>query len=380
VSRPRVAYVAHSVDPRRGGMELVSARLLERLAEHVELEVVAGDGLETLPAGVRRTHVWLPSHPSIARLLAFDAIGSIRLAGVRRRADLVHTCGAVAHVRADLVSVHLSHAAVIEAQGGARPPGRRGAAGAAAGVRRRLAARLESWAMRPSRARCVAAVSRADAAELSERYPALRVEVVENGVDLERFGNERRAPRPAAVPLRVVVVAGDFERKRVALAIRAVARTTRCTLRVVGAGDLGTMRRLAASLGAAGRIQLVGHVPDVAAELFDADVVLSCSAHESFGLALVEGAAAGCAIVCTPTGVGPELVGAESPGEGGASGGAVVGADVEEIAGVLEALDADPAACHEQGRAAARRASRFTWDHMAASTLRLYDELLGVRS
>ena len=61
VSRLRVAYVAHSVDPARGGMELVSARLLERLAASVDLEVVAGDGLDTLPRGVRRTRVPIPS-------------------------------------------------------------------------------------------------------------------------------------------------------------------------------------------------------------------------------------------------------------------------------------------------------------------------------
>ena len=131
MSRLRVAYVAHSVDPDRGGMELVSARLLEHLANtvDVEVEVVAGDGLGTLPRGVRRTRIPIPSRPNVARLVVFDLLATVRLAAVRRRNDLVHSCGAVAHSRVDLMTLHLSHVAVIEAQGGSRPPGRDGLRG-----------------------------------------------------------------------------------------------------------------------------------------------------------------------------------------------------------------------------------------------------------
>ncbi|HLK46169.1 MAG TPA: glycosyltransferase family 4 protein [Acidimicrobiales bacterium] len=372
MSRLRVAYVAHSVDPARGGMELVSARLLERLAPHVDLEVVAGDGLETLPPGVRATRVPIPSRPSIARLVLFDLIASIRLIAVRRRVDLVHTCGAVAHTEVDLLTMHLSHAATIEAQGGARPPGRPGAYGAVGGVRRLLAARLEAWALRSGRTREVAAVSKSDAAELAVRYPSVRVSVVENGVDLDRFvGMER--DEDVRVPLRVVVVAGDFERKGVPLAVRAVARTQRCTLRVVGSGNRRAMRMLAADFGVSNRVEFVGHREDVEQEYAYADVVLSCSMHESFGLALVEGAASGCAVVCTPTGVGPELC--EDLGRG--PGGVVVPPNEFRIAGVLDELDADRALCRAMGRAAARRAASFSWERMADATLQLYDELIG---
>ncbi len=371
MSRPRVAYVAHSIDPDRGGMELVSARLIERIAPFVDLEVVAGDGLGTLPAGVRRTHVPIPSRPSIARLLVFDAVATVRLHRVRRRVDLVHTCGAVAHAQVDLMTLHLSHVATIEAQGGARPPGRRGLRGAVGAIRRRLAARLERRAMAAGRTLEVAAVSKADAAELAMRYPAVSVGVVENGVDLERFTGVHRDDA-ADEPLRVVVVAGDFERKGVPLAIRAVAQTRRCTLHVVGDGDTAAMRRLAAELGASERTVLVGHRRDVEVEYAAADVVLSCSLHESFGLALVEGAASGCAVVCTATGVGPELC--EDAGHG--PGGVVVAASAERIAAVLDELDADRARCRAMGKVAARRAADFSWDAMAASTLALYDDLI----
>lgn len=353
-------------------MELVSARLLERLAEHVDLEVLAGDGLETLPPGVRRTHVPIPGGPSIARLAVFDLLGSARLRAVRRRCDLVHSCGAVVHGRADVVTVHLSHASVIEAQGGARPPGRAGLGGGIASLRRTLAASFEHWLYRPGRVRRLVAISRADEVALAARYPDVTLSYIANGIEPAFGRNGANRSSDLDAPLQVVVVAGDFGRKGVALAVRSVARSARCTLRVVGDGDVEAMRGLAASLGAASRVELLGHQPDVSAELGSADVVLSCSAHESFGLAIAEGAAAGCAVVCTDTGVGPELCADDGEGPGGI----VVDPDEVAIARALDRLDADRATCRAMGRVARGHAEGFSWDAMAASTLALYDELM----
>ena len=375
MSRLRVAYVAHSVDPAKGGMELVSARLLERLAATVDLEVVAGDGLDTLPEGVRRTHIPIPSRPNAARLVLFDVVATARLRAVRRRNDLVHACGAVAHAPVDLMTLHLSHAAVIDAQGGARPPGRTGLRGLVGAVRRRQAARLERWAMRHGRTRELVAVSRADGLDLAVRYPGVPVTVVENGADLDRFAGVQRPAHGDDEPLRVVVVAGDFERKGVALAVRAVARTQRCRLRVVGAGDRAGMRDLAASVGAADRVELVAPRDDVEQEFARADVVLSCSLHESFGLAVVEGAAGGCAVVCTATGVGPELVEGDEGDDG--AGGIVVPRDEATIAAALEGLDADRATCRSMAAVASRRAARYRWDAMTQGTLARYAALAG---
>jgi glycosyltransferase involved in cell wall biosynthesis len=371
VSRLRVAYVAHSVDPARGGMELVSARLLEQLARTVDLEVVAGDGLDTLPPGVRRTRVPIPSRPNVARLVLFDLIGTVRLVAVRRRNDLVHSCGAVAHGRVDLMTMHLSHAAVIEVQGGARPPGRRGVRGWVGAWRRRRAAGLERWATRRGRTRELAAVSKAEARDLAARYPDLRVSVVENGVDTSRFEGVERGGRDGE-PLRVLVVAGDFERKGVPLAIRAVARTSNCRLRIVGDGDRRAMRKIAADYGALDRIELLAPRRDIELQFAEADVVLSCSLYESFGLAVVEGAAAGCAVVCTDTGVGPELVGDDEEEPGGF----VVPLNEFRIGGALEALAKDRVLCRAMGRAAAARAARFSWGEMTTATLARYDALL----
>ena len=371
MTRLRVAYVAHSVDPRRGGMELVSARLIERLAIEVDLEVVAGDGLETLPVGVRRTRIPIPDSPSLARLVIFDAIATVRLRAVRRRVDLVHSCGVVAHGRSDLVTVHLSHASVVEAQGMFRPPGRTGIRGAAGALRRRLALGLEHWGLRPGRVRCVAAVSRADEVDLAARYPSLPVRLVENGIDLDQFLAIDRTTRPDGEPLRVVVVAGDFERKGVGLVLEALAKAPSCVVRVAGDGDLASMRLRASHLGVAERVEFLGHRADVAHEYAWADVVLSCSVHESFGLSLVEGAASGCAVVSTDTGAAQDLC----RDEGAGAGGIVVERDPSSVAAALESLSRDPHWCRAMGANARQRASRFTWDAMAARTARIYAQL-----
>ena len=159
--------------------------------------------------------------------------------------------------------------------------------------------------MRKGRTSAVAAVSIAEGKDLQRRYPDLPVSVVENGVDLTRFADAPRPAAPEGAPLRVVVVAGDFERKGVPLAIRAVARTKDCHLRVVGDGDRRSMRRDRRGLRGPRPHRGPSRAADVEREFADADVVLSCSLYESFGLAIVEGAAAGCAVVCTDTGVGP---------------------------------------------------------------------------
>jgi glycosyltransferase involved in cell wall biosynthesis len=232
---------------------------------------------------------------------------------------------------------------------------------------------MERWTLRPGHARRLVAVSKADAEDLASRYPAVKVALIENGADVEVRTGERAHGTDPAAPLEVVMIAGDFERKGVALAVRAVARTARCRLRVVGEGDVAAMRELAASMGADGRVELLGHRSDVGEVLFSADVVLSCSVHESFGLALVEGAAAGCAVVCTDTGVGPELC----ADDGAGSGGIVVDRNEAAVSAALECLDADRSRCRAMGSVAASHARRYSWDAMADATLGLYRELAG---
>ena len=194
--------------------------------------------------------------------------------------------------------------------------------------------------------------------------PRLSVSVVENGVDLDALRAARRGPRRRrrAAP-----------RRRGRGRLRAQGRAARDPggredEGVPPAGRRGRRprARCARSPRTTGHSTASRSLPpraDVEREFADADVVLSCSLYESFGLAVVEGAAAGCAVVCTDTGVGPELVADDD----GAGAGRLRRA-AQRVPHRRRARGARAPIASSAGRWARRprrRAARFSWDEMA---------------
>jgi glycosyltransferase involved in cell wall biosynthesis len=138
--------------------------------------------------------------------------------------------------------------------------------------------------------------------ELEARVPAARgkVEVVDSGVDLERF-----SPRPAPEgPAAFLCVGSLTERKNVLRLARAFARLGDGTLTFVGDGPLRAQLE-----GRAG-IEVTGRVPhdEVPARIAAAHVVCGPSLVEPFGQALLEAMAAGRSVVATRVGGPPEFV------------------------------------------------------------------------
>ena len=154
------------------------------------------------------------------------------------------------------------------------------------------------------RASTVIAVSEYLRHELEERVPEARgkTEVVDSGVDLERF----RAVAPAAeLESPAFVHVGSLtERKNVIRLADAFASLGRGSLTFVGDGPL----RVALE-GRAG-VRVVGRVPhdDVPGWLSAADVVCGPALIEPFGQALLEGMACGKSVVATRVGGPPEFV------------------------------------------------------------------------
>jgi len=154
------------------------------------------------------------------------------------------------------------------------------------------------------RASTVIAVSEYLRRELEERVPAARgkTEVVDSGVDLERF----QAVEPAAsLPSPAFVHVGSLtERKNVVRLADAFADLGRGSLTFVGEGPLR------ARLEGRERVRLVGRVPheDVARWLSAADVVCGPALIEPFGQALLEALACGRSVVATRIGGPPEFV------------------------------------------------------------------------
>jgi glycosyltransferase involved in cell wall biosynthesis len=156
------------------------------------------------------------------------------------------------------------------------------------------------WAVR--RAASVVAVSDYLRRELEAKVPEARgkTEVVDCGVDLERFSVLPGVPGPPAF----LCVGTLSERKNVSRLARAFARLGEGTLTFVGEGALrGELERLP-------YVRLVGAVPHgrIPAQLARASVVCQPSLVEPFGQSLLEAMACGRSVVATSVGGPPEFV------------------------------------------------------------------------
>jgi len=191
------------------------------------------------------------------------------------------------------------------------------------------------------RASTVIAVSDYLRRELEDKLPAARgkTEVVDSGVDLERFGDG--APAEELESPAFVHVGSLTERKNVVRLADAFAQLGRGSLTFVGDGPLR------GRLEGRDRVRVVGRVPhdEVPGWLRAADVVCAPALIEPFGQAVLEAMACGRTVVATRVGGPPEFV----PPEAGVL---VDPLDVGGLAAALETAAGMPSP-NEAARAAA---------------------------
>ncbi|MBW3557099.1 MAG: glycosyltransferase [Actinobacteria bacterium] len=175
--------------------------------------------------------------------------------------------------------------------------------------------------------------------------------------------------RPAGSPLRIGMVGRLAPSKGQHLFLDAFAQAfpegPEHAL-VVGAplfdeGDYeDALRRQVARLGLEERVELTGFRDDVAAELATLDVLVHASLiTEGFGQVVVEGMAAGVAVVAAAAGGPLELI------TDGRDGLLYPAGDVGALAGALRRLAGDPALRARLGEAGRRRARDFTPEAVA---------------
>ncbi|MFN3311122.1 MAG: glycosyltransferase, partial [Thermomonas sp.] len=114
----------------------------------------------------------------------------------------------------------------------------------------------------------------------------------------------------------------------------------RVPVQLVGGGKAlhrRPLERLAAQLGLAGQVQFTGVVQDVPQRLMAHQLCVLSTHYEGMPLALLEGMAAGCAVV------GSAVPGVREVIRDGVDGHLVPEGDAQALADVLEALLRDPA-------------------------------------
>ncbi|MCC3778440.1 glycosyltransferase [Streptomyces sp. UNOB3_S3] len=211
------------------------------------------------------------------------------------------------------------------------------------------------------------AVSDGLGAELRERNPAARVEVIPNGVDPAAFD------RPSAERGDHVLYLGRLETtsKGLDLLLRAYALAaphTTADLHIAGDGPhAAEARALAADLGIADRVHWLGRVDGPARFDLLASARLACvpSRQETFGMVAAEALATGTPVLAFDIPRLRDLVTDDV-------GVRVPPGDLHAYADALTALTRDPARCAALGAKGPPTVAHLDWDRIATAQLAAY--------
>jgi len=225
---------------------------------------------------------------------------------------------------------------------------------------------------------CVSEENRRDHIEILGRDPG-RIEVVPNGIDVERFvdrdGTAVRASLGIDEQTLLVGVIGRLAeaRKGISEFLQMVASLDeeqhRALFVVVGDGPLRPeLERLSADLGLQQRVRFLGERTDIADILAALDVFVMPSIWEAGPLTLLEAMTAGRAVVTTRVGVVPQTV------VHGHNGLVVTPGDVQQLSEAVGQLLEDRELARRLGAAAAAEAQRsFSVELMVERTLSVYE-------
>jgi glycosyltransferase involved in cell wall biosynthesis len=179
-------------------------------------------------------------------------------------------------------------------------------------------------------------------------------------------------------PNRILFVGNSEDRNKgiqyLLRALRVLRGQVPFHLRVIHhPGSKGALK-LVQELGLQGRVSFLESLSteDLVGQYNKAQLLVSPSLYEGFGLPAAEGQACGTPVVATTAGALSEIV------EDGVTGVLVPPGEVEPLAAAIRRLLDDPLRCRLMGEAGARRIrERFNWRRTAEETVALYEEVLG---
>lgn len=281
----------------------------------------------------------------------------------------------------DIVQTFLFHANVVGTLAGTR---RRPRPRIVNGIRvadpSRGRQRLERWVSRRVDKIVCVSQSVADFCSVQGRLPHQKLEIIPNGVDIDKYPAEPAADLAQfGVPAdrQVIVSVGRLHAQKgidwmLRVAPQILGQLPSHDLLLVGDGpERKTLQDLAASLGVANRVHFAGWRPDVPDILAASALLVLPSRWEGMPNVVLEGMATGLPVVCTRVAGVEELLGPLSDGQ-------IV--DVNDAGGFVETvlqLAGNPSKAQEIGRQNYRRANKhFSLEAMVAAYERLYESLV----
>ncbi|HEY2630425.1 MAG TPA: glycosyltransferase family 4 protein [Usitatibacter sp.] len=217
--------------------------------------------------------------------------------------------------------------------------------------------------------------------EIASRFdtPPEKLELIRNGVDSSRFHPGLRAEMRGPVRQQLSIpdnanvvlhVGSGFERKGVAILLRAIAKAPSKPWAIVVGRDKRSSQyaELARDFGVESRLRFVGSVSDVRPYHAASDSFVLATLYDPFPNAAIEAMASGLPVVTTTRCGAAEMI---SEGETGFVRDAL---DVDGIATAIDRLD--PATAARMGAQAREAVAGLTPQSMAQQYLALYRRLL----
>jgi glycosyltransferase involved in cell wall biosynthesis len=399
----RLAVVSPFVD-RRHGTERALAELLERLARRYHCQIhlysqrvddVVLDDVDVPPVAEAGA-IWWHKVPSVGGPHLLQFVSWVAANGFLRwyyrlfcnaSFDLVLSPG-INCLNADVVIVHALFHRLRELSCEETND-----ASAQAGFLRRIHRRAY-YGLLTALERCVysdrsvslAAVSQHTADLLAQYFLRRDVRVVPNGVDTGQFSASARLGRRSEARKRrnfrdadfvLLLIGNDWRVKGVPAILAAMAAAPALPLHLLVAGNdaVDPFREMAKDLGILERCQWEPPRGDVIDLYAAADVYVSPSHEDSFGLPVAEAMACGLPVITSVFAgvsglVRDEVDGFVLPDPD----------DAHALAQLFERLHIDEALRHRIGRAAAGEALDWTWDRNAEAIWELLNDVAAKKS
>lgn len=365
----RIALVVHDFNRTLGHSRYVS-ELASRFARGHEVHVFANtfDGDTT---GLHLHHVPAWRRSAITSICSFVVSASRRLRG---DFDIVHAQGLSVR-SAHVITAHICNARWIER--------RRQLHGGRVSWREeafcRIVVPLERRPLR-SASTTVIAVSESLAEDLASLYGrTARTEIIPHGIDPVQFNPTVSAHR-AAIRQQLSIddtellflFVGDL-RKGFDQCIDAL-KTVPGVLVGVSRSDPEPWRARASGVGLDSRVRFVPPTDRIEAFYGAADALAFPTPYDAFGMVITEAMACGLPVITTTAAGAAELI---RDGENGIllSG----AADRRALAAAMSLLAGSPELRQRLGLAAADTMRAHSWDHVAARTLAVYEQVIAAR-
>jgi len=229
----------------------------------------------------------------------------------------------------------------------------------------------------------LAAVSQRTATLLADYFHRQDVRVIPNGVDTAQFSPSARLALRAEARLRraiqetdfvLLLIGNDWRVKGLETVLRAMSSLRDLPILMIAAGDDSppTFRETAKSLGISERCRFEPSREDVLDFYAAADLYVSPSREDSFGLPVAEAMACGLPVITsTHAGVANMI-------RDGMDGFILRQIDdSHDLAGILQRLYEDELLRRTVGDAAAKAALEWTWDRNAAEVWELLKDAAG---